>query len=418
MKQKIYSILAVLFMALLLIPMMPASKVAAEDIKDVYCAAYTDVLAIIESRGHSADAKYYYMIMYEGTYRGSPYYRAKFYAHSDDSHPYFVNEGGYSSKNYHQIAVETYWYQCDDTRNTSYYHYDSIQQGWFSSSTDASIKAIYANCPVINGETEENNYLAGQEYKTLDYIDVGNVEPEFDASVPMVKNAYVSYKIHDVFGHTTFYLNFDFPEEAAGMNAQIYIQAHGELGKWNYGIFGMRQQEDFTSDKIKQEPVAYKSSSVKLEYSGEYFQENLLPTYDKDYYLIFDEIIFYIQIEANGKKGSIVKVVFDMDTMSSTLTNLGTEYVANGSSGVIDNDGDITTADKSTTSNNQDFSNYASIDADGLIGFVKNGLGLVGDDGIVPMLATTFEFIPEPIWIIMTAVFSIIGLIIIIKVLA
>lgn len=130
-----------------------------------------------------------------------------------------------------------------------------------------------------------------------------------------------------------------------------------------------------------------------------------------------DKIEFYIRnITADNRSSDWVRCSygFDVDDLKEHYNNKtieGTTDVVDGSKNPEDiTDSDIKSSYEITDPDKEDSANSGSI-----IDWIKNGLGLLGDDGLIHMLGEVFSFLPKPIITILITTISVCCLIVIVK---
>ena len=334
---------------------------------------------------------------------------------------YVLNDGGMRvnrnwgvlyNNNFSEIFVEPGYTSCyvETSSNPFQYGFTDHSQEMY----------LCTNIPIFKTVEGKDEY-----FNTGSTADMIGAEPQYDTSIPKVENAYVSYKIKNTSGDTDFFLNFDFPDTAENMTAKCYWQLKGDFYN-NYFLFSDKNPNGKKLDTTIMElvDIPYQANSVNYLISYDFISKYIIDNYGSsglggfvtwsDSFKL-TELIFYIQIEDDSRKGDIVKVTFDCQNMTSKLSELGVNHVANGSSGTVDNGGDISSADSSNTVDNRDFKDYSDISESSIMDYIKSGFGLVGDDGLIPLLGSVFGFLPRPIIIIMTSTFAIISVVIIAK---
>lgn len=130
-----------------------------------------------------------------------------------------------------------------------------------------------------------------------------------------------------------------------------------------------------------------------------------------------DKIEFYIRnITADNRSSDWVRCSygFDVDDLKEHYNNKtieGTTDVVDGSK----NPEDITDSDIKSSYEITDPDKEDSADSGSIIDWIKNGLGLLGDDGLIHMLGDVFSFLPRPIITILISTVSVCCFIVIIK---
>lgn len=123
---------------------------------------------------------------------------------------------------------------------------------------------------------------------------------------------------------------------------------------------------------------------------------------------IKEPMYFYLRNVVGNSYSDWVRVKITRDTVttegipafgngSGTVTS-GYDQVK-GDSSVGGGNGQAITGDTSGGSYGKNYSvEFDSASMNGIIGFIKNGFGLLGDDGLIALFKETFSFLPAPVW--------------------
>lgn len=123
---------------------------------------------------------------------------------------------------------------------------------------------------------------------------------------------------------------------------------------------------------------------------------------------IKEPMYFYLRNVVGNSYSDWVRVKITRDTVttegipafgngSGTVTS-GYDQVK-GDSSVGGGNGQAITGDTSGGSYGKNYSvEFDSASMSGIIGFIKNGFGLLGDDGLIALFKETFSFLPAPVW--------------------
>lgn len=123
---------------------------------------------------------------------------------------------------------------------------------------------------------------------------------------------------------------------------------------------------------------------------------------------IKEPMYFYLRNVVGNSYSDWVRVKITRDTVttegipafgngSGTVTS-GYDQIK-GDSSVGGGNGQAITGDTSGGSYGKNYSvEFDSASMSGIIGFIKNGFGLLGDDGLIALFKETFSFLPAPVW--------------------
>lgn len=164
---------------------------------------------------------------------------------------------------------------------------------------------------------------------------------------------------------------------------QIYTSSKNEIGK--YDNFGTTFNVSFSSaDLLNGLDISRSALGFKEFYNG----YNILLPYKES---VLSKIYFYARNVSGVKCSNWVKVTYDLITETSTYEEV--ESVA----------GSDVPSDTKKDSSESYPDNYIYNDNEpaqdsnsgGIIGYIKSGLGLVGNNSIIALIGNTFSFLPK-----------------------
>lgn len=372
-----------------------------------------------------------------------------FYAHSDDEHAYFVYDRGfnlyYDCCGYGKLKIDK-----SSDNLTLLYTYSSYEQLTSSSKSFStnSCCTIYSNVPVFASAEDYEKFKNGEEYSNVpNYVYVDDKTAEYDVDVPHPTDVYLTYKVTDSCipdqllmkdkDNLAQMLDFDvnlyyqLPDEAADCNVKVFYTANTRTYKWKSILKGGIYKLDILSPLISSVERSYisgencvkKSDLVDNEKVIDYLKSNAsYQAFTRSSVLGQETLItgytFYIYCQRGNKKGDVISVSVDMSMFKVGDDFQKTPLIApsdvnkfNGSNSLEDIvNGNVPIEDSYHVGDYE--VNNTNIN---LVDNIKSLFGLVGENGLIPMLSEVFSFLPAPIVIIMISTFSAVAAVIVLK---
>ncbi len=294
------------------------------------------------------------------------------------------------------------------------------------------------NIPVFNTKEGLDEYF--ETGNTWDMIGSGG---KYSSDVPIVEDAYVSYK-SNYSDHVTLYVNFNFPENSEKYTATIYQRMKSNI--YIQGLSYKKTEFYYEGSLFKLQDMEYMSIPVKIEQtkaewdkledeiiaidagiigngggvSGGHFGGNAATKYkneSKYFFCPYPVMEFYIQLSDGTQKGDIVKLEIDCANLKKggLLDVVTGENTGEGVGTILDGSTDIDDVGNATVKDNYVFGDGNTNGFDSIVSNVSNMFGLIGDNGIIAMLGQIFGFLPKEIIILLVGTFSIVCMVIVIK---
>lgn len=293
---------------------------------------------------------------------------------------------------------------------------------------------VITNMPIFRTKEGLDDYFA-----TGNTSDMIGAEPEYNSEAPFISNAYLKYEyVEDKSGRIfEADLYFTMPElEDTTFNTYVNVVLEGDFDLFQLPTYKVKETLSFSSSLRGKKVYQYTLNECVYDYS-----ENIVKTEeifnDPNYLILTNKVgllqgvkgtvnkITYIIYMSNGNvRGDYTKLSIDSNGLQSTKIESGFGMISNpeigkGTVDIIDGDkdlsGDIANDTDIKDSILIDVNQDVSVNTTGIIGFLKSGFGLIGDDGLIPMLGSIFGFLPKPIIILMVSTFSIVVVVIIAK---
>lgn len=286
------------------------------------------------------------------------------------------------------------------TNSLSSYYADNLYRMSTGSMYDSSIKEfiVSGNFLIFATDKDAYNYLTTGVINNLVY-DNRPIEYDSNIEIPLMAQCQVNgdkflfnckqSEPHDDYklqisasvSLTPVYSNLTSKQYAD--TQQIYTSSKNEIGKYNN--FDTTFNVSFTStDLLNGLDTSRSALGFKEFYNG----YNILLPYKES---VLSKIYFYARNVSGVKCSNWVKVTYDLITETSTYEEV--ESVA-GSDVPSD------TKKDSSESYPDDYiynDNEPAQDSNsgGIIGYIKSGLGLVGNNSIIALIGNTFSFLPK-----------------------
>lgn len=301
---------------------------------------------------------------------------------------------------------------------------------------------VFTNMPIFRTKEGIDDY-----FSTGSSSDMIGAEPEYDVDVPHPTDVYLTYKVTEscitdqllmkdkdnLAQMRDFDVNlyYQLPDEAADCDVKVFYTANTRTYKWKSILKGGIYKLDILSPLISSVERSYisgencvkKSDLVDNEKVIDYLKVNAsYQAFTRSSVLGQETLItgytFYIYCQRGNKKGDVISVSVDMSMFKVGDDFQKTPLIApsdvnkfNGSNSLEDIvNGNVPIEDSYHVGDYE--VNNININ---LVDNIKSLFGLVGENGLIPMLSEVFSFLPAPIVIIMISTFSAVAAVIVLK---
>lgn len=283
------------------------------------------------------------------------------------------------------------------------------------------------NIPLFDSkESAENYFNTGDTSGLLN----GDKVSSYDPSIEVPKDLAVNFTAANFLDTSSSnkYGRFDYADsdviftwnqsedvDISNYKTEIYTQLTVQWANTPFNPFSPNWHEQLASKQLVNTVDTLRSNSYTMSKST--FKDIVQKSGDEvidggimggSVSYIKEPMYFYLRNVVGNSYSDWVRVKITRDTVttegipafgngSGTVTS-GYDQVK-GDSSVGGGNGQAITGDTSGGSYGKNYSvEFDSASMSGIIGFIKNGFGLLGDDGLIALFKETFSFLPAPVW--------------------
>lgn len=283
------------------------------------------------------------------------------------------------------------------------------------------------NIPFFDSkESAENYFNTGDTSGLLNGDKVSSYDPSIEVPQDLAVN-FTAANFLDT-SSSNKYGRFDYAEsdviftwnqsedvDISNYKTEIYTQLTVQWVNTPYNPFSPNWHEQLASKQLVNTVDTLRSNSYTMSKST--FKDIVQKSGDEvidggimggSVSYIKEPMYFYLRNVVGNSYSDWVRVKITRDTVttegipafgngSGTVTS-GYDQIK-GDSSVGGGNGQAITGDTSGGSYGKNYSvEFDSASMNGIIGFIKNGFGLLGDDGLIALFKETFSFLPAPVW--------------------
>lgn len=283
------------------------------------------------------------------------------------------------------------------------------------------------NIPLFDSkESAENYFSTGDTSGLLN----GDKVSSYDPSIEVPKDLAVNFTAANFLDTSSSnkYGRFDYADsdviftwnqsedvDISNYKTEIYTQLTVQWANTPFNPFSPNWHEQLASKQLVNTVDTLRSNSYTMSKST--FKDIVQKSGDEvidggimggSVSYIKEPMYFYLRNVVGNSYSDWVRVKITRDTVTtegipafgngSGAVTSGYDQVK-GDSSVGGGNGQAITGDTSGGSYGKNYSvEFDSASMSGIIGFIKNGFGLLGDDGLIVLFKETFSFLPAPVW--------------------
>ncbi len=290
------------------------------------------------------------------------------------------------------------------------------------------------NIPVFYTKEGLDNYFA-----TGNTSDMVGAESEYSAEAPHITDAYIKYDYVVYKDGSKMFdpdLYFTMPEiEDKTYKTYVRVILEGNFSLVQMPMDSVKETLPYTRNFLGEKVYQYSTDECFYDYS-ENIRDTEVIFQDFNYLVLSKKAVFtqYVSAETtkvsfilymdNGvTRGDYTLLSIDKNGLQTTefKNALGVVHsnpkIGNENIDIIDGNKDITDGIDSTDIKDSIPVNKDNVEPDNsnLINSITSGFGLIGKDGLIPMLGQIFSFIPKELITLIVSTFGIVCMVIVIK---